>query len=155
MTRSTVTPCRANQARARSRKAVAGFLALVRQDLAVGEPAGVVDADVQALPTDAVMTIDRAWSRPGDPVPDPRDAAEFLGVEMHQLAGTRPLIAHHRDRWIERLQAIEPKPAQDLRHGRDRQIELPRDRRRTGPLPTQSFDSCNDLRGRAARPPWP
>src|ERR1700758_795179 len=47
-------------------KAGGGFLALVRQDFAVGQPTGVIDADMQALPTNPVMPIDRAGAAPGD-----------------------------------------------------------------------------------------
>ena len=94
------------------------------------------DADMQALPTDAAMAIDRARLAPGDAVTNALDP----DVQMQQFAGTRPLIAHDRDRRIERLQAIKAEPAQDLGHGRERQGELPRDRRRAKALPTQS---CN------------
>jgi hypothetical protein len=104
-----------------------GILALVRQDLAVGQPAGVIDADMQALPTDAVMAIDHARLTPGDAMTDALDPAEFLGVQMQQFAGTRPFIAYDRDGWVERLQAIEAEPAKDLGHARDRQAKLPRD----------------------------
>src|SRR5215469_16777112 len=65
-----------------------GFLALVRQHFAVGEPAGVIDADVQALPADPVMPIDRAGAASGDAVANALDAAELLGVHMNQLART-------------------------------------------------------------------
>jgi hypothetical protein len=39
-------------------------LALVWQDLAIGEPAGIINADVQALPANAVMAMDRARPPP-------------------------------------------------------------------------------------------
>src|SRR5215471_20770657 len=54
------------------------------------------DADMQALPTDAAMAIDRARLAPGDAVTNALDPAEFLDVQMQQFAGTRPLIAHDR-----------------------------------------------------------
>jgi hypothetical protein len=53
-------------------KAGGGLPAFVRQDLAIGEPAGVVDADMQALPTDPMMSIDRAAAAPGDAMADER-----------------------------------------------------------------------------------
>src|SRR6516165_7191863 len=67
-------------------KSRGGFLALVRQNLVVGEPAGIVDADMQALPTDPVMSIDRAGAAPGDAMADAGDPSELLGVEVQQLA---------------------------------------------------------------------
>ena len=67
-----------------------GFLALVWQDFAVGEPAGVIDADVQALPADPVMPIDCAGAASGDAMANALDASELLGVDMDQLARTRP-----------------------------------------------------------------
>ena len=67
---------------------------------------------MQALPTDAEVTIDCARLTPGDAVTNAPDPAEFLDVQMQQFARTRSLIAHDRDRRIERLQAIEAEPAQ-------------------------------------------
>jgi hypothetical protein len=61
-----------------------------------------------------------------------------------------PLIAHDRDRRIERPQAIEAEPTQDLAHRRDRQAELPRDCRRAEALPAQSFNCGQPFRRRAA-----
>src|SRR5262249_41027346 len=94
------------------------------------------------------LSAARAGSKP----PKKRSSTVLHGrFDMHQLAGTRSLIAHHGNRWIERLQAIEAEPAQDLCHCRDRQPELPCDCRRTGPLPTQSFDRRDRLRSRRGR----
>src|SRR4051794_21708410 len=59
-------------------KAGGGFLALVRQDFAVGKPAGVVDADMQTLPADAVMSIHRVRAAPSDAMPDARVRPSFL-----------------------------------------------------------------------------
>src|SRR6516164_2120620 len=101
---------------------------------------------MQALPTDAVMAIDRARPTPGDAVTNALDPPEFLDVQMQQFAGMSPLIAHDRDGRIERPQAIEAEPTQDLAHRRDRQAELPRDCRRAEALPAQSFN-CASLSG--------
>src|SRR5215813_14965207 len=73
-------------------KADRALFFLVRQDLAVRQARGVVDANVQCLPADAVMSIDCARPASGDAVADTRDAAEFLGVEVDQLAGALALV---------------------------------------------------------------
>jgi hypothetical protein len=96
-----------------------GFLALVRQDFTVGKPTGVVDADMQALPTDPVMSIDRAGAASGNAMADAGDTPELLGVEVQQLARVRPLVAYDRYRRVERREPIEAKPAQDFGHCRD------------------------------------
>ena len=57
MTRSTVTPWRANQASARLEEGDGAGLALVGQDLGVGEARGIVDGDVQVLPADAACPV--------------------------------------------------------------------------------------------------
>src|SRR5215831_12678646 len=95
---------------------------------------------MQALPTDAVIAIDRARLTPGDAVTNAPDPAEFLDVQMQQFARTRSLIAHDRDRRIERLQAIEAEPTQDLGHRREWQARLARNRWRAEALPAQSFN---------------
>src|SRR6266478_3909682 len=65
-------------------KADRALLLFVRQDLAVGQARGVVDADVQRFPADAVMPVDRARPAPGDTVANALDAPKLLGVEMNQ-----------------------------------------------------------------------
>jgi len=90
-------------------KAGSGFLALVRQHFAIGKPTGIVDADMQAFPTDPVMSIDRAGAASGNAVANAGDASELFGVEVQQLARARPLVAHDRRRRVERGEAIEAK----------------------------------------------
>lgn len=46
------------------------FLELVRQDLGIGEPAGIIDADVQELPADTAMPVDDAGPPSGDTMAD-------------------------------------------------------------------------------------
>jgi hypothetical protein len=83
-------------------KAHRAGLALVRQDLAIGQPRRVIDAHMQRFPADAVMAIDRAPHSAGDAMPDPLDTPKLLAVDMDQLAGPLTLIAHHRWLWFER-----------------------------------------------------
>lgn len=55
----------------------------------------VVDADMQALAADAAHLVAAVA---GDPMTGPLDAAQFLGVEVEQLAGMLPLVSNDR-RW--------------------------------------------------------
>src|SRR5512132_2724228 len=68
------------------------------------------------------------------------DAAELLGVEVQQFAGTLALVASDRLRRLERLQAVQAEPAQDAGDGRDRNAELAGDCGRAHPLAAQPFD---------------
>ena len=125
------------------------FLFLVRQKLGVGQARGVVDADVQHLPADAVVAIDHSGTAAGNAVADAADAAEFLGVEVQQLAGPLTLVAHDRRRRVERLQAAETEPAQHRAHGRARQAELAGDPIARQALPAQPFDLAISFAGSA------
>src|ERR1700757_2840758 len=66
----------------------------------------------------------------------------------------RPLVAHDRDRLIERLQAIEAEPTQGLAHRRDRQAELPRDGWRGEALSARSPSIAASLSGALLRSRW-
>jgi hypothetical protein len=79
---------------------------LVRQDLDIGEPRGVVDGDVHELPTDlAVLAVPIT----GDAMADPGEAGELHGVEMDQLAGPCAVVAPRR---LARLQRRQPPKAE-------------------------------------------
>jgi hypothetical protein len=105
---------------------------------------------MQALPTDPVMSIDRAGMASGNAMANARDAPELFGVEVQQLARVRPLVAHDRRRRVKRSEPIEAEPAQDFGHRRVWHAELPRNRWRAHPLPPQPFDVGDALRRRAA-----
>jgi hypothetical protein len=147
MIRSTVTPWRANQASARSRKAMALGLALVGQDRGIGQARGVIDGDVQVFPADAVVAVDHAGSAAGDAVPDAGDPAELLGIDVHELAGMLALVAHDRCGRIEALEAAEAEATQDAADRREGQAEAAGDHGRGQPLPTERLDR-GDLLGR-------
>src|SRR3954449_618722 len=70
-----------------------GFLALVVEDLDVGQARAVVDADVHELPADPAAAR-RAVAV--DAMPGPPDAPELLDVDVDQLAGQRTLVAVRR-----------------------------------------------------------
>ena len=59
-------------------------LALVGQDLAVGEPDGIVDGNVQDFPAAATAG---PGAIAGDAVADAVDATELLGVDVEQPPG--------------------------------------------------------------------
>jgi len=50
------------------------------------DPRSIVDADMDELPTDAVVTVDGARISSGDVVPDGADPAELFDIEMDELA---------------------------------------------------------------------
>lgn len=122
-------------------------LALVGQDLGIGQARGVIDGDVQVFPADAAVAVDRAGSAAGDAVPDAGDPAELLGVDVHELAGTLALVAHDRCWRIEALEAAEAEATQDAADGRERQGEAAGDHGRGQPLPPERLDR-GDLLGR-------
>src|SRR5690606_11228776 len=81
------------------------LLALVVHNLDESDARGVIDADVDELPADAEMTVDRTRMSSGDAVPHRANPAELLDVEMDELAGVLALIATHR---LDRLQVFQP-----------------------------------------------
>src|SRR5213078_4710234 len=66
------------------------LLALSWQQLGVGEAGVVVDRDVQVLPASARAAFDAVLE---DPFADVVEAAEFLAVDVQQLARTIALVA--------------------------------------------------------------
>ena len=60
-------------------------------DLAVGEPASVVDADEEVVPACFAFA---AVGAAGERVAGPMDAAELFDVDVDQLAGPVALVAH-------------------------------------------------------------
>ena len=148
MTRSTTAAMADKPGQRTFQEADGAFLAVVRQNFPVGEPPGIVDADMQTLPTDPVMSINRAGAASSHAMADARHPSELLGVEMQQLAQAPALVAHDRRRRVDRLEPVEAKQAQHLGHRRVRHTEKPRDRRRTRPLPPQPIDLDEAFRRR-------
>src|SRR4051794_18972248 len=71
-----------------------------------GHPGGVVDADVDELPSDApALALPRSVA--GDAMADPVEAAELFDIDVDQFAGMLALVAAHRRRGFERLDAGE------------------------------------------------
>src|SRR3954463_10124742 len=88
------------------------LLLLVRADLREGHPGGVVDADVDELPSDAsALALPRSVA--GDAMADPVEAAELFGIDVDQFAGMRALVAANRRGRFKRLDAVEAKAPED------------------------------------------
>src|ERR1019366_538053 len=96
------------------------FFLLVGQDLAEGDARGVVDADVDELPSGAPAPLagraPLAGPIAGDAVADLLEAAELLDVDVDQLAGGLALIAHHGLGRLQVPDPAEPGPPQDAAH---------------------------------------
>jgi len=70
---------------------------------------------------------DAAASRGMDPMADAKNSPQRLDIEVHELAGPRPLVASDgRDR-LERGQAIQAEPRQDGRHRGPRDLQADSD----------------------------
>src|SRR4051794_25099129 len=80
------------------------LLLLVREDLREGHPGGVVDADVDELPSDA-PALALTGSVAGDAMADAVEAAELFDIDVDQVAGMLTLVAANRRRGFERLDA--------------------------------------------------
>ncbi len=100
------------------RDCAGGFL--VRQDLGEGDARGVIDADVDELPTDPFAARPSVALTPAiarDAMSDLLEAAEFFDVEVNHLAGMGALVSANRLRRLQRLQRVEAQPAQDAADG--------------------------------------
>ena len=85
----------------------AGVLVLAGQHLGVGQAGVVVDGDVQVLPASPATAIDAI---PQDRLSDHVEAAQLLGIDMHQLARPGPLIADDRIALRPRQARAAPPP---------------------------------------------
>src|SRR5215471_3230828 len=87
-----------------------GFL--VGQDLAEGEARGIVDADMDILPTDAAA-VALAGAIAGDAVADAVEAAELFDIDVEQFAEPLTLVAADGFGRFECPQLVEPEALQD------------------------------------------
>jgi hypothetical protein len=134
---------------------------LVGQDLDVGQAGGVVDADVDPLPAGhapavTTTTLELAPAVAGDPMPRPLDAdpAQFLDVDVDQLAGSGALVAADRLRRLEAREPAETYPLQHRRDGRGRHPQGLGDLRPGQSDPPQRGDRLDPLgRGGVGDPP--
>ena len=87
---------------------------LLRQDFDIRGAAEIIDGDVDVLPPGAHGAPLRAV----ETLADAEDPAQWFDIEMHELAGPRPLIASDGRGRLERCQPIEPDACEDERKGR-------------------------------------
>ena len=92
----------------------------VRVELREGDAGVVVDTDVDVFPSGALCTLS---SVVGHPVTGPVEAAEFLDVEMQQVARVRVFIAADGRRRIEGAEAGNPRAAKHPTDGGGRDPE--------------------------------
>lgn len=71
----------------------AGGGRLARMQLGVGEPAVIVDRDVQVLPARAAAAVADLGTE--DALAERPEASELLDVDVQQLAWSRALVAAH------------------------------------------------------------
>src|SRR5947209_16204484 len=74
-------------------------LFLVLHDLAERDPGGIVDADMDKLPSDSFAAraqIALASTIAGDAMADPIELPELFDVDVDQFTRTLPLVAPHR-----------------------------------------------------------
>jgi hypothetical protein len=117
----------------------AGF-ALIGHDLHEGDARGIVDTDVDELPSDAVMAVHHTSLPSGDAMPHRADAAKLFDIEMDEFARLLPFIATD---WFGRLQGIEPvepTPSQNAADGGCRDAEFAGDLLAGVALSAQSLD---------------
>src|SRR6478752_1643276 len=121
------------------------LLLLVGENLGEGEPGGVVDANVDELPAGAAR-LALLWAA-SDAVTDAFEAAEFLDVDVDQLAGMFPLVAAHWLGGLKGLNAIETKAFEDAADGCRREVDLGGDMLASEELTAKDLDLGGD-RGR-------
>ena len=105
------------------------LLALVGQDLRVGEPGGVVDADMEEVPATAAFL---AAPVAGDSVPDAVDPPELLDVEVDQLARAIALIADDRGLSVQGGEAVPALVEPELFVAAQAQLQENRRHKREG-----------------------
>src|SRR5579862_3745335 len=123
---------------------------LVAEHLDVGDPGGVVDADVDVLPADPAASCAAVAV---DAVAGPTDPAKLLDVDVQELARSFPLIAVC---WLGRFeprQLPEPDPGQHRRHCRERHLKRLGDLGGRHPQTPQRRDQLNALLRRPTRHP--
>src|SRR4051812_10968507 len=125
------------------------LLLLVRKDLREGDPGGVVDADVDELPSDA-PALALTGSVAGDAMADAVEAAELFDIDVDQFAGMLALVAAHRRRGFKRLDAVEAEAPEDAADRGRRDADGSGDVLARPALAAQGFDGHD--RGGRRRP---
>jgi hypothetical protein len=140
-----------------SQEADGGGGFLVGEDLDVGQAGGVVDADVHELPADRFLAL-LARAALQTPVAvnamagaAGRDPAEFLDVDVQQLARVAALVAVGRLRRLKAAELAQADAQQDRRDRRQRHRQTERDLRAGHAQLAQQHDHLDEVVGRAMR----
>jgi hypothetical protein len=122
------------------RNATALDLLLVLHYPAEGDAGGVVDADMDELPTDpARVALTSPVTR--DAMADPIEFTQLFDVDVDQFAGAFALIAAHGLGQFQCRQPVETQPPQNAADGCRRHTGLGGDLLAGVALPTQCLDS--------------
>src|SRR5687767_13003373 len=92
-----------------------GVALLVGQDFDIAKPRTVVDGNVSIFPAVAGA---RRMAPAGNPMPGSRETAEFLDIEVDQLARALPFVALNRLRRRKLAQAAQTDSPQHCAHRR-------------------------------------
>ena len=111
-----------------------------RPDLHERDPRGIVDADMDELPTDAVVTVDRARISPGDAVSHRADPAELFDIEMDKLAWVLAFITPDRFSRLQGTELVQSQATQNPADGGWRDAGLGGDLLAGPALPAQPLD---------------
>src|SRR5258705_5253779 len=126
---------------------------LIREDFGVGHARAVIDTDMHELPADAARL---AVAIPGDPMADVPDPAQFLDIEMQQLPGAKPFVAHDRGPLGEGPPAGQSKLHESAGDGGPTDLDALRNVRADPAQLAQALDLDHDRRGdRPGRAPGP
>src|SRR3954465_12382767 len=127
------------------------LLLLVREDLREGHPGGVVDADVDELPSDA-PALALTGSVAGDAMADAVEAAELFDIDVDQFAGMFALVAAHRRGGFKRLDPAEAEAPEDAADRGRRDADCGCDVLARPALAAEGFDGgARGRRGRAVQ----
>jgi hypothetical protein len=111
------TPGSTQEVRSRGRR-------LVGQLLDIGEPAEIVDCDMNPVPADVTMATLLAPSV--DAVATARsDPSELLCVQVHELAWPLTFVAHDRRSSFQAIESTQACSSEEGIHGRTRKTGLP------------------------------
>jgi len=120
---------------------------LVFPDLAEGDARGIVDADMDELPTRALAAaapIALASAVARDAMADTVDSAELFDVDVDEFAGVLAFIAAHRLSRFQGPELVQAQALQNAADGRRRDPDRGRDRLAGQPLAPKSFDAFDD-----------
>jgi len=134
-------------------------LFLVLHDLAEGDARGIVDADVNELPTQAFAAASPAAlasTVARDPVADAVDSAELFDIDVDEFTRVFAFVAAHRLGRFQSAQLVQVQALQNATDGRRRDPCLGRDRLAGQPLAPKGFDPLDHrLRRRSIQPSGP